>query len=163
MRKFKLSLAYALVLLATSPLHLQVRNLLLRARGFNFASYVLLGVLVAFFLLALFRAASGGKALEMTAILLAATVVSYLLFQRRIFLNRTFFSNFLHIAEFFLLGVLLSKENKRSSAIAPFAILVISAFAFELIQVFFHGRVVDANDIWTNAISGLVGMVVGYF
>lgn len=163
MRKFKLSLAYAALLLATSPLHLQVRNLLLRAQGFHFVNYVVLAVLAAFFVLALFRAASGGKSLDMTAILLAATVVAYLLFQRRIFLNRSFFSNFLHIAEFFLLGVLLSKENKRASSIAPFAILVVSAFAFELVQVFFQGRVVDANDIWTNAIAGLVGMVVGYF
>ncbi len=45
----------------------------------------------------------------------------------------------------------------------PFLILFASAFAFELIQVFFHNRVVDANDIWTNAIAGLVGLVVGYF
>lgn len=163
MKKFKFSLLYVLVLLVTSPLHLQVRNLLAQARGFNFVNYVLLGVLAAFFILALFRAASGGKVLEMAAILLAAAVVSYFLFQRRIFLNRTFFSNFLHIAEFFILGVLLFKENKRASSIAPFAILLVSAFAFELIQVFFHGRVVDANDIWTNAIAGLVGMVVGYF
>jgi glycopeptide antibiotics resistance protein len=78
-------------------------------------------------------------------------------------LNRVFFSNFLHIAEFFILGVLLSKENKKASSPAPFIILFSSAFAFELIQVFLHNRVVDGNDIWTNAISGLVGLVAGFF
>lgn len=163
MKRFRFSLLYALALLATSPFHLQVRNLLVRTQGFHFVNYVLLGILAAFFVLALFRAAASGKALDMAAILLAAAIVSYFLFQRRIFLNKTFFSNFLHIAEFFILGVVLFKENKRASSIAPFLILFTSAFAFELVQVFFHDRVVDANDIWTNAIAGLVGMVVGYF
>jgi glycopeptide antibiotics resistance protein len=132
-------------------------------RGFNFINYVLLGILAAFFALAFFKAAVGGKALENAAILLAAAIVSYFLFQRRIFLNKTFFSNFLHIAEFFILGFLLFKENRKASSAIPFFTLFVAAFAFELIQVFFHNRVVDANDIWTNVIAGLVGMVVGFF
>jgi glycopeptide antibiotics resistance protein len=163
LRKYRFSLLYILVLLVTSPFHLQVRNLLVEFKGFNFSNYLLLGILVAFFALAFFKAVSGGKALENAAILLAAAIVFYFLFQRRIFLNKAFFSNFLHIAEFFILGVLLFKENRRSSSPLPFFILFVSAFAFELIQFFFQNRVVDANDIWINAISGLVGMVVGYF
>jgi glycopeptide antibiotics resistance protein len=163
LKKFRFSLVYILALLATSPFHLQVRNMLVEIRGFNFINYVLLGILAAFFALAFFKAAVGGKALEIAAILLAAVIVSYFLFQRRIFLNRTFFSNFLHIAEFFILGFLLFKENRKASSAAPFFILFVSAFAFELIQFFFHSRVVEANDIWTNVIAGLVGMVVGFF
>jgi glycopeptide antibiotics resistance protein len=163
LRKYRFSLLYILVLLLTSPFHLQLRNLLVGFRGFNFSNYLLLGILVAFFVLALFKAVSGGKALENAAVLLAATIIFYFLFQRRIFLNKVFFSNFLHIAEFFILGVLLFKENKRSSSPLPFLILIVSAFAFELIQFFLQNRVVDANDIWTNAIAGLVGLVVGYF
>jgi glycopeptide antibiotics resistance protein len=150
-------------MLATSPFHVQVRNLLVDVRSFNFVNYVLLGLLSAFFALAFFRAATSGKALDNAAVMLAAAIVFYFLFQRRIFLNKTFFSNYLHIAEFFILGVLLFKENKKASSPVPFFILFFSAFAFELIQVFFHNRVVDANDIWTNAIAGLVGMVVGFF
>ncbi len=163
MKKFRFSLIYLFLLLVTSPFHLQVKHMLVEIRGFNFINYVLLGILVAFFALALFKAAVGGKALEIAAVLLAAAIVFYFLFQRRIFLNNTFFSNFLHIAEFFILGVLLFKENKKASSPVPFFILFVSAFAFELIQVFFHNRVVDANDIWTNVIAGLVGMVVGFF
>jgi glycopeptide antibiotics resistance protein len=163
LRKYRFSLLYILFLLVTSPFHLQVRNLLVGFKGFNFSNYLLLGILVAFFVLAFLKALTGGKALENAAILLAATIVFYFLFQRRIFLNRAFFSNFLHIAEFFILGVLLFKENRRSSSPLPFFILIFSAFAFELIQFFFQNRVVDANDIWTNVIAGLVGLVVGYF
>jgi glycopeptide antibiotics resistance protein len=163
LRKYRFSLLYILVLLVTFPFHLQVRNLLVEFKGFNFSNYLLLGILVAFFVLAFIKAVIGGKALENAAILLAATIVFYFLFQRRIFLNKAFFSNFLHIAEFFILGVLLFKENRRSSSPLPFFILFVSAFAFELIQFFFRNRVVDANDIWTNVIAGLVGLVVGYF
>ncbi len=163
MKKFKFSLLYILVLLATSPFHVEIKNMLLGIRGFNFSNYILLGILAAFFALAFFKVFTSGKMLDVAAILLAATIICYFLFQRRIFLNKVFFSNFLHIAEFFILGWLLSKENKKASSLAPFFILVISAFFFELIQVFFNNRVVDANDIWTNAISGLVGLVVGYF
>ena len=152
-----------LILLGTTPFHMQIKNMLVGIQGFNFSNYILLGILAAFFALAFFRAFISGKALDIAAILLAAAVVSYFLFARNIFLNRTFFSNFLHIAEFFILGVLLFKENKKASSPLPFLMLFVSAFAFELTQVFFQNRVVDANDIWTNAISGLVGLVVGYF
>ncbi len=163
MKRFKYSLLYVLFLLATSPLHLQVRDLVMKAQGFNFINYVLLGLLGSFFVLAMFKAIAAGKVLDNAAILLAATIVFYFLLQRRIFLNKAFFSNFLHIAEFFILGIILSKENKRASSIFPFFILFASAFAFELVQVFFQNRVVDANDIWTNAIAALAGLVVGYF
>jgi glycopeptide antibiotics resistance protein len=152
-----------LALLLTSPFHVQIKNLLVGIKGFNFINYVLLGIMVAFFALGFFKAFKTGKTLEITAIFLATAIVSYFLFQRRIFLNKVFFSNFLHIAEFFLLGVLLIKENKKASSPMPFIILFSSAFAFELIQFFFHNRVVDSNDIWINSISGLVGLVAGFF
>ena len=163
MKKYKYSLLYILLLLVTSPFHIQVRNLLVEIRAFNFINYVLLGIIVAFFALAFFKAIVSGKPLDNAALLLAAVIVFYFLFQRKIFLNKTFFSNFLHIAEFFIMGILLFKENRKSSSLIPFVILIVSAFAFELVQVFFPSRVVDANDIWTNAIAGLVGLVVGYF
>jgi hypothetical protein len=163
LKKFRFSLFYIFLLLVSSPFHLQIKNMFVQVRGFNFINYVLLAILAAFFALAFFKAAVGGKALDNAAILLAAAIVFYFLFQRRIFLNQAFFSNFLHIAEFFILGVLLFKENRRASSPIPFFILFISAFAFELIQVFIRGRVIDANDIWTNIIAGLVGMVVGFF
>lgn len=163
MKKYTLSLLYILALLVTLPFHVELKNMLIGAKGFNFINYVLLGILAAFFALAFFRALMTGKTLDIAAVLLAAAVIFYFLFQRRIFLNKVFFSNFLHIAEFFILGVLLSRENKKGASPMPFIILFASAFAFELLQIFFHNRVVDSNDIWTNAISGLVGLVVGFF
>jgi glycopeptide antibiotics resistance protein len=163
LKKYTFSLLYILALLVTLPFHVQLKNLLVSLRGFSFINYVLLGILAAFFALGLFKALRTGKTLDIAAVLLAAAIIFYFLFQRRIFLNKIFFANFLHIAEFFVLGVLLSRENKKSPSLMPFVILFTSAFAFELLQIFFHNRVVDSNDIWTNAISGLVGQVVGFF
>ena len=163
MKRFKLSALYILALLLTSPFHVQVKNFLVNSQGFNFVSYILLGTLAAFFALGFIRAFATGQPLEITAICLAAAITGYFLFQRRIFLSKVFFSNFLHIAEFFILGVLLSKENKKASSLVPLVILISSAFAFELSQIFIHNRVVDGNDIWTNTISGLVGLATGFF
>jgi glycopeptide antibiotics resistance protein len=163
LKKFKFSLFYILVLLLTLPFHLQIKSLLVNHKGFNFINYILLGILMAFFVLGFFKTFKTGKTLEITAIFLAAAILFYFLFQRRIFLNKVFFSNFLHIIEFFILGLLLIKENKKTSSPTPFIILFGSAFAFELIQFFFRNRVVDSNDIWMNSISGLVGMMVGFF
>lgn len=154
---------YILALLLTSPFHIQVKNLLAGSKIFHFVNYALLGILAAFFVLGFLKSFKSGQPLEITALFLAAAIMGYFLFQRRIFLNKTFFSNFLHIAEFFILGVLLSKENKKASSPFPFVFLFTSAFAFELIQVFFHNRVVDSNDIWINTISGLVGLTAGFF
>ncbi len=163
MNRFKFSLLYILALLLTSPFHIQIKNFLAGSKIFNFVNYALLGILAAFFALGFFKAFQSGKPLEITALFLAAAIIGYFLFQRRIFLNKTFFSNFLHIAEFFFLGILLSKENKKASSPYPFIFLFTSAFAFELIQIFFHNRVVDSNDIWINTISGLVGLTAGFF
>ncbi|HSQ35675.1 MAG TPA: VanZ family protein [Candidatus Binatia bacterium] len=163
MKRYQLSALYILALLLTSPFHVQVINFLVKGQGFYFTSYVLLGIMAAFFALGFFRAFRSGQPQAITAILLAAAIVAYFLFQRRIFLNKAFFSNFLHIAEFFMLGTLLSRENKKTSSPLPLIILFASAFAFELSQVFFHNRVVDGNDIWINMIAGLVGLTTGFF
>jgi hypothetical protein len=163
LKKFKFSLLYILALLLTTPFHIQIKNLLAGSNGFIVINYILLGILVAFFSLGLFRAFKAGNTLEITSISLAAAIVFYFLFQRRIFMNKVFFANFLHIAEFFILGILVIKENKKASSSIPLIILLTSAFALELIQFFFDKRVIDSNDIWTNSISGLVGMIAGFF
>jgi len=162
LNKYKFSLLYILALLLTLPFHVQIKNVLAGSTSFNFSNYLLLGIMAGFFALGFFKAIRAGRPLEISAIFLAAAIIGYLLFQRNIFLNKSFFSNFLHIGEFFILGILLAKENKKASSPFPFIFLFTSAFAFELVQFFFRNRVVDSNDIWTNVISGLVGLVTGF-
>lgn len=163
MKKFRLSLAFALLLLATTPFQGQLRSALLRAGGFRFTSYLLLALLAAFFLVAFLRAAAAGRMPETAAVLLAAAVVAYLLFGQRVFLNPLAFAGFLRLAGFLALGLLLARENKRASSPVPFLILLATALAFELAQALFLGRVVDADNLWTNAIAGLAGLAAGGF
>jgi len=162
LNKYKFSLLYILALLLTLPFHVQIKNVLAGSTSFNFSNYLLLGIMAAFFVLGFLKAIRAGKPLEIAALFLAAAIIGYLLFQRKIFLNQSFFSNYLHIGEFFILGILLAKENRKASSPLPFIFLFLSAFAFELVQVFFHNRVVDSNDIWTNLLAGLVGLVTGF-
>jgi glycopeptide antibiotics resistance protein len=120
-----------------------------------------LGILIAFFVVAFVRAFAGKKIYELSGVLFAAAVIFYFMFQRRIFLNLSRFSLLLHIAEFFLLGWILFKENKRSFSPIPILILFASTIGFEAIQLVIPGRIFELNDIWINCLSGLAGFLAG--
>lgn len=161
MKRYKFSLLYILVILVTTPFHLQIERFIVARSGLSFLNYLLLGLLAACFAVALLHTLSAAKSDSFAALLLAGGVVAYFLFQRRIFLHPSRFGLFLHIAEFFLLGFILAKENRKSSSWWPYPILLGTAFAFEFIQKFLPARTFDWNDIWINAIAGLAGLVAG--
>jgi glycopeptide antibiotics resistance protein len=156
-------LIFGFFLLATTPFHLQMERFLLSFRGLNLIEYILLGIMFAFLLIAIFKAFMSKKEFELTGILLAALVLCHLVFQRRLFLNTSHFALFLHVAEFFLLGLIVAKENKKIFSLLPFLILAFFAVVFEYIQKIIPGRIFDMNDIWLNALAGLVGLAIGYF
>ncbi len=159
MRKFRFSLVYMLILFASSPFHLRLEGVVMRFPGFHLLNYLLLGMLLAFMVIALLRALAGKKVFELAAILLAAVALFYFIFQRRIFLNRVHLALFLHLAEFFILGFLLFKENKKSFSVVPFLILLLSAVGLEAIQIWLPGRVFDIQDLWLNTLAALCGFV----
>ena len=162
MKKFKFSLIYLLLLFVSVPFHVTaVKALTASAPVFRLANYVLLGLFVAFFLLAVIPWLRSGRTAEWAALPLAAAVIFYFIFQRRIFLHPHFFSAFMHLAEFFVLGFLLFREGRRGPRLLPLGFLLAAAFGFEMIQLFLPQRIVDWNDIWLNVISGLAGAVIG--
>jgi glycopeptide antibiotics resistance protein len=161
LKKFRFSLFYALLLMLTTPFHLQLERLFVRLSWFRLLNYALLGVLLAFFAVAFVRAFAGKKIHEIGGVLFAAAVIFYFMFQRRIFLSLTRFSLLLHIAEFFLLGWILFKENKRSFSPAAVLILFASAIGFEAVQLIMPDRIFELNDIWINCLSGLAGFLAG--
>lgn len=161
MKKFRFSLFYSFLLMLTTPFHLQLERLFVRLSCFRFLNYAFLGILIAFFAVAFVRALAGKKIYELSGVLFAAAVIFYFMFQRRIFLNLSRFSLLLHIAEFFLLGWILFKENKRSFSPVSILILFASAIGFEAIQLVIPGRIFELNDIWINCLSGLAGFLAG--
>lgn len=163
MKKFRFSLLLIALLLATSPFHLAIERFIVGQRSFRFVNYILLGLLAAFFVIALFKAAANKKVIEMAAVLLAAAVIFYFIFQRRVFLHSVYFSLFLHIAEFFILGFILFKENRNAPSVVPFLLLLIAATGLEFIQRWLPGRTFDWQDVWLNGIAGLAGFVAALF
>lgn len=161
MKKYKFSLVYAALLMLTTPFHVQLERLIIRLSWFRLLNYALLGVLLAFFAVAFVRALSGKKIHEMGGVLFSAAVIFYFMFQRRIFLSLTRFSLLLHIAEFFLLGWILFRENKKGFSPVPILILLISAIGSEAVQLVIPGRIFEWNDIWINCISGMAGFLAG--
>ncbi len=163
MRKFRFSLLFIALLLATSPFHLQWERMITGPHGFRLSNYILLGLLVAFFLVALLRAVFNRKPAETSAVLLAAAVIFYFVLMRRVFLHNARFSLFLHIAEFLILGVIIFRENRNAFSPAPVLLLLLAAFGLELVQRWLPGRTFDLQDVWLNTIAGLAGFVVAFF
>lgn len=162
MKKFRFSLIYLGLLFVSAPFHLQLEKAIVsQSVVLTLLNYGMVGVFIAFFLVALWRTTGGGRVSELAALFLAITIIFYFIFQRRVFLHAQFFSFFLHLVEFFILGFLLLKENKKKFAFLPFAILFLAALTFELLQRFLPHRIFDWNDIWLNVIAGLAGSVVG--
>jgi len=162
-KRFKFSLGCGVLLLATTPFHVTLERTMVGLSGFNFINYLLLGVLLAFMVLALARSLAEGNVLGVGSVLLAAAVMGYFFFVRRIFLNHAHFRLMLHLTEFFILGVILAKENKRQMSALPFVILLAAAFGCEWIQRLVPGMRFDFHDVWLNGIAGLIGLAVGYF
>lgn len=150
-----------LLLAVTTPFHVQLERFFIRQHWFRLFNYVLLGILIAFFVVAFFKAMAGKKISELAGVLLAAGMVFYFLFQRRIFLNFSRFSLLLHIAEFFLLGWILFRENKKNFSLIPLLFLFAAAIGFEAIQMVMPDRIFDLNDIWINGLFGLAGFLAG--
>jgi hypothetical protein len=163
MKKFRFSLLFIVLLLATSPFHLQIERFIIGLKSFRFVNYVLLGLLAAFFVVALIRSIINKKVIEMAAVMLAAAVIFYFIFPRHVFMHNAYFSIFLHIAEFFILGFIIFKENRNAPSPVPFLLLLIAAAGLEVIQRWLPHRVFDWQDIWLNGISGLAGFIVALF
>ena len=150
-----------LLLAVTTPFHLQLERFFIQQHLFRLFNYVLLGILAAFFVVAFFKSVAGKKIFELAGVLLSAGLVFYFLFQRRVFLNVSRFSLLLHIAEFFLLGWILFRENKKNFSLVPLLFLFAAAIGFEAIQMIMPDRIFDLNDIWINCLSGLAGFLAG--
>ncbi len=163
MKKFKFSLLYLVLILATTPYHRPLERWMIQWKGLPFITYVLLGLLAGFFCVSLARILLEKRLADSGPLFLSAALVFYFIFQRNIYLSLKFFPLLLHLFEFFVLGYLMGWENRKGKSFLPIPLLMIAALAFEALQMILPGRVFDANDAWFNAIFALAGYVVGFF
>ena len=77
-------------------------------------------------------------------------------------LSRSPFLAKLNIVEFFILGILMSIENKKSKSIVPFFFLIGVAFLIEIISNFSLGSRFYYLDVYINSLTALSGYITGF-
>jgi hypothetical protein len=160
MKKYKFSLAFLLLLIVTSPWHLKLERLILNNNLFRFVSYFMLAVIALLFGYAVLKSFWDKDGRGFAILILIGTLLSYFLVFRRIFLNRTFFADFMHIFEFFVLGFILRREGDKNAYLFKIFLLLAGAVAFELLQYFLPGRIFDLKDVFFNTIFAFSGFLL---
>lgn len=156
LKKFKFSMFYIIVLIAVNFFHFQVGDFLITLTGKNFILYLIYALFVSFTLVLLFKIIPSKKNLELAILLLTMGLIFFLLVSRNPFLSK------LSILEFFLLGLFVSLENKKSKSFVPFILLCAAAFLVEAANNLSSGSHFYYLDVWINSLAGLSGYAAGF-
>lgn len=148
-KKFKVSLIYIIFLVVASAFHSYLENLFLNISAIKFVLYLIYGLFFSFFLAIFVKSIMAGKNLEIAIVLLTMGLIFFFLSLKPIFLFK------LGILEFFLLGVLISIDNKKSKSILPFFFLFVTALLVEIVPNLFAGTSFYYNDVWILSLTGL--------
>lgn len=135
--------------------HSPVRSFLASLTGERFFIYLLYALFFSFFSIALIRVFRTGKNIEAATVIFAAALIFFFL------LSRPFLLFKLSIAEFFILGVILFINGKRSRstfAIAS-ALLVLTALLVEIAGNLSAGSSFYYFDVWMAVLFGLAGYI----
>jgi hypothetical protein len=155
LKRFRLSLIYIVGLVVLNLFHSPVRSFLASLTGEKFIIYLLYGLFFSFFLIALIRVFRSGKNVEMATVMCAMALIFFFL------LSRPFLLFKLSIAEFFILGVILFIDGKksRSNFAIALALLVSAALLAELAGNLFASSSFYYFDVWMTVLFGLAGYI----
>jgi len=160
LKKFKTSIIYIIVLAAVSALHLQLETLVLKLSAGTFFLYSIYGLFLAFFLVLIIKTYMAGKNLELAIALLIPGLIFFFLFSNSRFLFK------LGIFEFFVLGLLLArdnkKDNKKTKNPLPFVLLTGAACLTELVTNIAAGTYFYYLDVWIDSLTGLGGYIAAF-
>lgn len=158
MKKFKTSIIYIIVLAVVSVLHFQLETLVLKLSAGTFFLYSIYGLFLAFFLVLLIKTYMAGKNLELAIALLIPGLIFFFLFSNSRFLFK------LGIFEFFILGLLLARDNKKAKSPLPlpFVLLIGAACSIELVTNIAAGTYFFYLDVWINSLTGLGGYIAAF-
>jgi hypothetical protein len=92
----------------------------------------------------------------MAIALLVMGLIFFLLLSKTVLIYK------LSIVEFFILGALVSFENKKSKSLLPFLILLGTACLMEIITNLSTGTRFYHLDVWINSITALSGYIVTF-
>lgn len=130
-------------------------DFLIGLTGKNFLLYLIYALFVAFSLILIIKVFPAKKNLEIVIVLLVMGLIFFFLISRTPFLAK------LSILEFFLLGILVSLENKKSKSFLPFILLFAAALLVEVANNLSLGSRFYYLDVWLNSLTGLSGFLAG--
>lgn len=135
--------------------HSPVRSFLAALTGERFVIYLLYALFFSFFLIALIRVFRTGKNVEMAAVVGAMALIFFFLLSRPLLLFK------LSIAEFFILGVVLFVNGKKSRPTFAIALvlLVLAALLVEIAGNLSAGSSFYYFDVWMMVLFGLTGYI----
>ena len=156
MKKYKISFIYIIALAVVALFHRPLERLVLRLSAGEFVLYLIYGLFLAFSLVIIIKAYLSGKNLDLAAALLIAGVIFFFLFLKSMFLFK------LSILEFFILGLLVSRDNKKAKSLIPFFILIGAACFIEFVDNIIPGTRFYYYDVWIFSLTGLSGYISGF-
>lgn len=154
--RFKISLLFVGLLVVVNIFHYHLETLILKMSALKFATYVIYGLFLAFFVVLLVKAIRTGKNLEIAVLLLGIGLIFFFLFSN----PRLLFK--LGVFEFFILGVLAALDNKKNKSVVPFLIILGAACLIELTGNLVTGTRFYYMDVWIHSLTGLSGYIAGF-
>jgi hypothetical protein len=155
LKKFIVSFIYIIILAAANFFHARVEAWLSNAPARKFIIYSIYGLLAAFTIVILFKFLLAKKNLETAMGLLAMGLIFFFIF------SNPLFSFKLTLFEFFLLGLIVALENRKSPSLFSFILIIGTACLIEWITNFTGGTRFYYLDVWINSLTGLSGYIAG--
>jgi len=146
---------FTLAIAVTHYFHFKVEKWIAGWTGVNFATYIIYGLLAAFFLIALIKALSSQKTLDIGIALLAPALIFFFIFTNPLFTFK------LSILEMIILGIILAFESKKSKSPFLFIIIAVAASAAEIASNLSLGSHFYYLDAWRSVLMILSGFVAG--
>lgn len=155
MKKWIVSLIYIVLLAAVSYFHLRLEALIIKASAREFVIYSIYGLFAAFAVVILIKFLLARKNLELAMGLLAMGMIFFFLFSTPLFLFK------LTLLEFFILGVVVAVETRKSQSLFSFVLLIGTACLIEVITNYAGGTRFYYLDVWINSLTALSGYIAG--
>lgn len=155
MKKFIISFIYIVLLAVASFFHSRLEAMLVNAPARKFVVYSIYGLFVAFAVVILLKFLLAKKNLEIAIGLLAMGLIFFFIF------STPLFSFKLTLLEFFILGLVVAFENRKSPSLFSFVLLIGTACLIEAITNFTGGTRFYYLDVWINSLTALSGYIAG--
>jgi hypothetical protein len=155
LKKFIVSLIYIVLLAVGSFFHSRLEALILNAPARKFVVYSIYGLFVAFAVVILLKFVLARKNLEIAMGLLAMGMIFFFLFSNPLFLFK------ITLLEFFILGLVVAIENRKSPSLFSFLLIIGTACLIEAITNFTGGTRFYYLDVLITSLTGLSGYIAG--